>query len=354
MTDRACLWIVTRKHPPAVGGMEELSFQTARQLARRRPVRLISWGHSQRWLPLFAAYATLRLLGGLLRRRVSILLLGDPVLAVLGWLSSAFGVPVICVVHGLDLTWRNSAYQAYLRTFFWRRIDGFICISRHTAELVRRRGVTDARIFVVPVGVAAPSQIAPAQLDGDPVLLFVGRLVARKGAAWFVREVLPELLRAHPQLRLVLVGDGPERRAIEVAARDSVASGRVTIAGGVDDRTKWSLYARCDAVVVPNVSIDGDVEGFGIVAIEAGAAGKPVFAADLEGLRDAVTDDVNGWRLPPQDAGAWRAALLLRLKDRRQLVAQGDAAREHVARNYDWESIGARYAAIVDRFESHR
>jgi phosphatidylinositol alpha-1,6-mannosyltransferase len=349
MTGRARLWIVTRKHPPAVGGMEELSFRVAQQLARRRPLTLVRWGGSQAWLPLFAAYASVRLAFGLVTRRVSVLLLGDPVLSALGALARLFGVPVLCVVHGLDVTWPNRFYRMYLRALFWGRVDGYVCISHSTAGIVRANGVDESRIFVVPVGVALRETAPGARREG-PVLAFVGRLVERKGAGWFVREVMPALARALPSLRLVIVGDGPQRDAVERAACERGVRANVEFAGRESEDGKWSLLAGCDAVVVPNVPVEGEVEGFGIVAIEAGAACKPVFAADLQGLRDAVAEGVNGWRLPAGDAAAWTRALLARLHDREQLAAQGAIAREHVARNFDWDAIGERYADILARF----
>jgi glycosyltransferase involved in cell wall biosynthesis len=175
-----------------------------------------------------------------------------------------------------------------------------------------------------------------------------------RAPAWFVGSVLPALCAAFPALRLVIVGNGPERPMVKAAAREQGLADRITLAGTVGDGEKWSLLARCDAVVVPNLPVDGDVEGFGIVALEAGAAGKVVFAADLEGLRDAVADGVNGWRLPAGDAVAWTRALAVRLDDRRQLLAQGELAREHVRSNFDWDAIGERYAAIIERFAQPR
>jgi phosphatidylinositol alpha-1,6-mannosyltransferase len=351
MTGRARLWIVTRKHPPAIGGMEELSFRVAQQLARRRPLTLLKWGGGQAWLPFFFAWAALRVLAALVARRVTLLLLGDPVLSVLGAIARPFGVPVLCVVHGLDVTWRNAAYQAYLRALFWGRMDAYVCISESTAGVVRARAVGEDRVFVVPVGVVVRAPpAAHGEAGGGPRLVFVGRLVPRKGAAWFVREVLPALVRTFPSLRLTIVGEGPERGAIERAARERGVFGSIAFAGAASDEVKWSLLAECDAVVVPNVPVVGDVEGFGIVAIEAGASGKPVFAADLEGLREAVADGVSGWRLPPGDAKAWTHAMIGRLDDRAALAAQGAVAREHVARHFDWDAIGERYAEIVARF----
>lgn len=344
------LWVVTRKHPPAVGGMEALSANLVQELAERRPVHVVRWGRSQRGLPWFLARAAASVMVGLARRRIAALVLGDPVLSILGWPARAAGVPVMCVVHGLDVTWPNRLYQSYLRAFFWQRFDAYLCISAHTAQLVRDGGVAAQRVEVIPVGIRRAPEVPPADLAGDPLLLFIGRLVRRKGASWFVRDVLPRLAAEYPEVRLVVAGDGPDGAPLRAAAQQAGIAAQVVCAGQVSERDKWALLARCDAVIVPNIPVPGDVEGFGIVALEAGAAGKVVFAADLEGLRDAVQDGVNGWRLPAADAVAWTEALKSRLRDRSRLRAQGELARAHVLAHFDWARLGERYANIVERF----
>jgi phosphatidylinositol alpha-1,6-mannosyltransferase len=343
-------WIITRKHPPAVGGMEELSYRVAEQLALRRPLTLVRWGRSQFWLLPFILYAGLRLAIGIARRRVSVVLLGDPVLAALAVVARRFDVPVLVVVHGLDVIWRNALYQAYLRRCFWGRMDAYICISNFAAALVRARNIAESSIFVIPAGVVVPAAAAPAAIGGDPVLLLIGRLVPRKGAAWFLDAVLPGLVARMHSVKVLIAGEGPDRDRIERLARSARLADNVELVGPVSEARKWSLLARCDLVIMPNTPTAGDAEGFGIVALEAGASGKAVVAADLEGLRDAVVEGVNGWRLPPQDAAAWVEALSTRLSDRAALLAMGERARSHVAANHAWTIIGDRYAAVLDRY----
>jgi phosphatidylinositol alpha-1,6-mannosyltransferase len=219
-------------------------------------------------------------------------------------------------------------------------------------DLVRAHGIPDAAIEVVPVGIARPPATAELlSIAGDPLLAYVGRLVPRKGVAWFVREVMPALCAQFPELVLVVAGDGPEREAIKAAARDVGVASSVHVLGAVSETTKWSVYARCDLVVMPNVQIAGDAEGFGLVALEASAAGKPVAAADLEGLRDAVASGENGWRFAAGDAQEWIHGLVSALQNRAALAELGTRARVHASR-FDWNAIGERYAAIAGRFAS--
>jgi phosphatidyl-myo-inositol dimannoside synthase len=343
------LWIVTRKHPPSIGGMEELSYRVARALALKRTVTLVKWGGSQRALVWFVPYALVRVLWALMRRRISVLLIGDPVLGACGALARRFGVPVIATVHGLDITWPNPLYQAYLRRCFFGCCDVYVCISAYVRDLVRARGIPDAAIEVVPVGIAPPPAASKAfSADGDPLLAYVGRLVPRKGIAWFVREVMPKLCEHFPKLVLVAAGEGPEHAAIVAAARHAGVVSHVRLLGAVSEATKWALYRRCDIVVMPNVRVAGDAEGFGLVALEASAIGKPVAAADLEGLRDAVTPGENGWRFAAGNAQAWIDGLSIALRDRAALAALGSRARVY-AQRFDWNTIGESYAAIASR-----
>jgi len=172
--------------------------------------------------------------------------------------------------------------------------------------------------------------------------------VHRKGVAWFVTAVLPALIERFPRLVFVVAGAGPEQEAVAAAARSAGVASRVRALGSVSNATKQSLYARCDLVVMPNVPVPGDVEGFGLVALEASAAGKPVAAADIEGLRDAVAIGENGWRFAPGNATAWIEGLTAALHDRATLTTIGTRARAFAAR-FDWDIVGERYAAIAAR-----
>lgn len=348
--------MITRKYPPRIGGMEVLSYQLTQEMARRGPVRLITWGRSQRLLPFFFASALLRLCAGLLLGRISVLHLGDPVLAPLGWLAKRFGVPVAVTVHGLDVTFPHRVYQALLKTFALG-FDAYVCISREAQEQAVARGVPQEKLHVIPVGVSAPA-LTPEELRWAwaqtglqipataPVILTVGRLVPRKGVAWFVEEVCPRLIAHDPSIHYVIAGQGPDHQRIHAAVVRHGLSDHVHVVGQVTESQKWALYHRCQICAMPNVSVPGDIEGFGIVALEAGIVGKPVLAADLDGLRDAVTHEVNGLLLPPQDAGAWVTALQPLLRDADRRIRLGTGARAFVIRLFSWSRICDQYQSI--------
>lgn len=351
-------WLVTRKHPPDVGGMQQLSFQLAEGLKARRPITVLAWRRGQWGLPLFFLVSFARIVPALVMKRISVLHLGDPALAALAWLPRMFGVPVAVTVHGLDISWPVRIYQAYLRLFFWKHMDAYVCISRHVRDQMVSGGVDSDQIVVIPPGgdalpAAAEEPVLESRLAGCyPLLFAVGRLVERKGLQWFLREVAPSWLEHHPKATLVLAGDGPMRPAIEAAIAEFDLQSRVVLLGPVSDARKAWLFERCDLVLMPNLDVPGDVEGFGLVALEAGRAGRWVAVADLQGLRDAVTEDGNGTRVEAGNAQAWSQALDRLCSDRDALRARGRQAREFVMAQFSWASMVAKYDLLLRSMES--
>ena len=351
-------WLVTRKHPPSVGGMQQLSYHLATELARLRPVKVLAWGRGQWGLPWFLLVAFARLLPALALGRVSVLHLGDPVLAALAVVPRWFGVPVAVTVHGLDIEHRSRLYQLYLRLFFDRRLQAYVCISRHVRDLMLARGAEGSQLLVIPVGIGEPAAPAvepmlEAQLaDAGPVLLVLGRLVERKGVAWFLRAVAPRFFARHPRARLLVAGEGPMRAAIEDAIAEAGLATQAWLLGAVDEPRKAWLLQRCDLVLMPNIAVPGDAEGFGLVALEAGRAGRWPLVADLEGLRDAVTDECNGQRLPVGDADAWLAALEAACADPQGLRQKGELARDYVLACFTWPAMAAKYDRLLATLEA--
>jgi len=347
------LWLVTRKHPPSVGGMQQLSWNIVREVSGRTSTTVLKWGGGNAGLVFFLPWAALRLWLGLLAGRIRALHLGDPLLACLAGMARRRGVPVAVTVHGLDITWPNRIYQKYLSRFFWGRMDAYVCISSHVQSLVEAHGVPGPLIHLIPVGAPPaiegdPARLPAALAGADPLLCSVGRLVERKGIAWFVDQVLPTWLARHPHAIFAIAGEGPERAAINTLVARHGLGNQVKLLGVVDEPTKWALLSAADLVLMPNIAVEGDIEGFGLAALEAGSAGSFVLAADREGLRDAVIEGGNGRRLPTGDAGAWIAALDALLSDRPRLRALGEQGRRVVAHEYGWPAIGLRYLSVLD------
>ena len=146
----------------------------------------------------------------------------------------------------------------------------------------------------------------------------MGRLTERKGLAPFVTDVLPLVLRDRPDAQLVVIGDEPthalqpgvggQREIILAAARAVGAEARVHLLGRCGEDELQAAYAAADAHVFPVLDLPGDVEGFGMVALEAAALGLPTVAYAVGGVPDAVGSD-SGRLVAPGDAPGFAAAL---------------------------------------------
>jgi len=330
--------------------MQRLSFHIAEQLRQGSDLTLVRMGQGNWFLSFFLARATLRLLFALLTRRVDVVLLGDPVLSGLGWLAKKFRVPVAVVVHGLDITYAPVLYQRYLDWMFWNKFEAYICISRHVYDIVQQRLGTDNCCHLIHPGVNLlpdPPPVANGHRQ-SPRLLMLGRLVPRKGALWLVEHVLPVLVSALPALQLDIVGDGPDHELIAEAVATRGLQRNVSLHGAVDDARKSALLAEAHLVLIPNLPVADDPEGFGLVALEAAAAGRYVLAANLEGLRDAVHVPDTGLLLPAGDANRWIDAVLQACSDLPGLIEKGQHARASIGTEHSWQRMGERYRQVLN------
>lgn len=350
------IFFVSRAFPPVLGGIENHNQQLSDWLGRRCRVELLANRHGKAAIPVFALWAFAVLLVRL--RRGDVVVLGDGVLAPLGWLLQVLRrIPVIGIVHGLDVTFARPLYQRWWVRRFLPALAGVVAVSDATREEAIARGVPAGLLHVIPNGVDTQhlrltpcrpvADLLPAEAQGKTLLLTVGRLVKRKGVAWFVEHVAPKLPEA---MVYVVAGDGPERERVTALVETLGLAGRVLLLGRVDEPQKLTLLRSAALFIQPNIVVPGDVEGFGISVIEASACGTPVLAADLQGLRDSVMNEVTGWRLPAGDAVAWQDYLASWTPanfDRSQVAAATEAA-------FAWESVAARYQQVIAAVAAQR
>lgn len=346
---RAVIWFVTRKYPPRIGGMERSTWELTTRIAARRDVRVIALRSGSAWLPFFLVSAAFSIARGALARRIAVLHLGDAVLSPLGCLAKWLRVPASVTVRGLDVTYTNPIYRIWLVLFF-RNLDAYVCLSRSTRAAAIRAGAPERRTSIIGNGVTPVTTVEGAR-QAD-LLLFVGRLVRRKGLQWFVEEVLPKVVQHRSSVRLAVIGAGPERGAIRAAAVSAGVADRIDWLGAVTDAERSLWLSRAAICVAPNIHVPGDMEGFGNVALEAAAAGCALIAADLEGLRDAIVDGQGGRLVASEDACAWTTAISNLLDDPTHAAALGTRARAWAWSERDWESVCDRYIAMFDTIAS--
>ncbi len=248
--------------------------------------------------------------------------------------SRLSGTPYSFTLHGPDI---------FFEPHHWRldekiaRAAFVACISRfcRSQAMLFSDAAHWNKLHIVHCGVE-PARYADAPAPSGARLLFVGRLAAVKGV-----PVLLDAFRAarerRPDLTLTLIGDGPDRPALEVAAAD--LGGVVTFLGYRNQSGVADALAEADALVLPSFA-----EGVPVVLMEAMAAGRPVVATQVGGVGELVTDGVDGRVVPPGDAVALADAILGVLEN---AVAMGVRGRETVAAGFDAHREAARLGILL-------
>lgn len=347
---------ISRAFPPVVGGIENQNYELSRWLPKHAEVKTIANQHGKLFLPLFAPYALLKAI--FLMPRYDVLLLGDGVLGIIGWCVKHcyHRKPVVSVVHGLDLTFKNGLYQSLWVGKFLPALDGLIAVGNETIRQGVARGIPEATFSFIPNGVDTEKfyahherkeleDILGTDLTGKHVLLTSGRLAKRKGVAWFIRSVIPKLPE---NILYVVAGDGVDRENIESAVRDTESASRVKLLGYVSDETRNILMNTCDLFVQPNIRVSGDMEGFGISVIEAASCELPVIASRLEGLQDAIQDGENGLLVEPENPEAFVTTITGLLDDQPRLLAFRRQVRQYVVSHFSWEHVIKRYIDVLE------
>jgi glycosyltransferase involved in cell wall biosynthesis len=310
---------------------------------------LIAHGGSNARMPLWLPGALWRTVRAVRSGRVRHVLVGDVLLYLLMRpVLVALGVRHATMAMGKDVVWDQPLYRWVVRRVL-PRAPRVLAISAATAASVVDAGARPERVAVVRLGVAMPAvteqerAAAVAELrarhgvPGDAlVVLTLGRLVRRKGVPWFVEHVLPRV----DGVVYLVAGSGPEREAVAAAVGRHELAGRVHLLGAVSDADRELLMRGADVFVQPNVQVAGDMEGFGLVAVEAAGRGALVLAADLEGLQDAVLPGETGELLPSGEADAWVAALGALRDDPEGTRARGSGYAANARDAYARERMG--------------
>jgi len=259
------------------------------------------------------------------------------------WATLEARAPVVGTFHSGAGRARLYDLAAPLLRRVARRLAVRIVVSRRAESFERARIGGTFEIVPNGVDVGRFASARPADLPDGRRLLFVGRLDARKGFSVAVRAF--EMLAGSPgggDLRLIVAGDGPERDAVDVLPQE--LRSRVTLLGTVPNSDLPAVAAACELYLGPATG----GESFGVVLIEAMAAGLPVVASDTAGYDEVVRDRVDGLLVPPSDPGALAVAAGRVLGDP-ALASRLSAAGRDRARNFDWPLVVERIEAIYGR-----
>jgi len=265
-----------------------------------------------------------------------------PVVSGAGIISKLLGKPCVVTVHEtFGSNWFRlkglvTATLGYLAEvyFFTQTYDAYITVSQQTAAAIVKHGKPPERVHHIRNGVRVHQPARPVQPAGVrlPEVVCTSRLIKQKNIASLLKAWKSATVESK-NIRLRIVGDGPERKSLEKLADILSISESVTFEGHITEERKWALMHQASAFAFPSLQ-----EGFGIVLLEAMAAGLPVVVYDLPVFREFLKDGEHGYVVPLNDHA--------QMADRLLGLLQNDSLRHEIsernvqyARQFTWERV---------------
>jgi len=370
--------LITEDFPPKEGGLQRWAFELARNfqilggpitvMARRATLRnrvfdrrqsFSVWrmgGHDwNRYGHLYVAYylAKFLLTTGI-----------KPVVYATNWkvglvpvlLGSVARMKVIIGAHGLEILKEKRGLRRRLIRMAFCRAHRGVAVSQYTRQTLIRLGVPEEQVVFIPNGVdveifrpreKSTQLIHRYGLKGKKVILTLARLVARKGQDQVIKA-LPQVLGSVPQAVYVVVGQGHNQARLQELVRSLGLTGRVIFAGYVPDDELVDHYNLADVYIMASREIEeqGDVEGFGITFLEAGACQVPVIGGRSGGIPDAILNGQTGLLVDPLDVGEIAEALISLLTDQDLAFRLGQRGRQRIVEQLQWRQIARRFIRL--------
>lgn len=258
------------------------------------------------------------------------------------------------MTHAMDVMLaRRSPCKLWLTRHILAHAHAVTCVSTFTQKQLRDSGVPENRLHLLPPGVTSMHTSErnirkEFDLEDAFVLLSVGRLVARKGYDQVI-AALAKLIERCSTIHYVIVGSGEYLPTLRALVVDYKLSDRVHCIGEVSDTDLASFYAACDVFILPTRSLDNgsDVEGFGIVFLEAAFFGKPVIAGKTGGVADAVVHEKTGLLIDPENITEIAAAVERLYRDASFRARLGAAGKKRVLLEFQWPVIVKKLEALI-------
>jgi phosphatidylinositol alpha-1,6-mannosyltransferase len=279
-----------------------------------------------------------------------------------GWiallLKARYRIPYMCYVHGEDVNCVESSRElGWMVRQVLKGASFTIANSQNSAQLLSQRwNVPEQRICVMTPGVdtarfvpAEPCRQQRAMLGWSErkVVLTVGRLQRRKGQDMMIRA-LPAIRRAVPNVLYVIVGDGEDRRRLEQLAVQEGVPEYVQFRGEPDDDELIRCYQQCDLFALPNRQVGQDIEGFGMVLVEAQACGTPVVAGASGGTAETMQIPATGRIVNCEQPHELAEIVIQLLADDSQRAAMSASARSWAVQRFDWEALSKQAVEIFE------
>lgn len=378
---------ITHKYPPSIGGMEKQSYQLIKGISKRCKTHTIIYDQAKESRITFFLLLKRRIKKILKQNpQIDLIHLNDGLMAAFTtWLADYTEIPVVATFHGLDVVFPLGYFQRKVIPQF-KYLSGCMAVSESTKQELLSRSMPSGNVYKINNGVdhnLINHQVKPyfkkkleakigSKISDKKILITMGRPVKRKGFTWFVENVLPNLpedvilliigpfrnqkkmvdnlwgfvptkLKSKIELFLGLSSDQNELRKL---LKNERLKHKVFHLGKMPFGDVLQTISLGDIFVMPNIKVEGDAEGFGLVALESSILGTPVLASDIEGIIDAIQPGCNGWLIKSGDQEEWIYSLYQLLEDKTKLKDFSLQAQSYTSQNFDWELMVSEYYYI--------
>ena len=381
---------ISYKYPPDIGGMQKQSFELITGMRERCEVVAILKKPQESVFSFF--FNLKKRIKRVLRQHptIDIIHFNDGVCAQFcTWLNSYTDIPLTLTYHGLDLVFPNKWYQ----NKGLKRVQQFgkvICVSDNTKKECLKRGFTEEQLTVIPNGVDPDIPFSLKEVDQssaqefsrlresyDNIIVSIGRPVKRKGFVWFIQKVLNELpertafvlvsphkptgffrnviyelLPQSMQNQIDLFLGFPNDQSL-LDAIDEYGNYPFHWFKNKDFQTLQYIVRNADLMVMPNVKVNGDAEGFGLVALEASIMSKVVMAAYVDGIPDAIHNELNGYLLPTSNESIWTEVIHSFFEmEEKDKIRLSETFKNYTIETFSWNKmVNSYYQVFADLLE---
>ncbi|HCI69839.1 MAG TPA: glycosyltransferase family 4 protein [Balneola sp.] len=347
-----------------MGGMQRVSMQLIDELSSRDDIEIRTiiqhapWKGIEIKTAFFLAKLVFKLPKIVQDYKPDVILFSSMVTATLAkFCRKKINVPMVTINHGQDVKMPIGLYQNFVPKIF-EALDGVISVSEATRQECIKRGMSPKKGVALPNGFdMSDFQDTPNKPEGrkeiekvfsvdlskKSLLLTVGRQVKRKGHEWFITEVLPKI---KSEVIYLVIGEGPEHERLKEIVSSSNLQEKVLMVGKQPDEVLKNAYAGADIFIMPNIPIPGDMEGFGIVLLEANLAGTPAVAADLEGIKDVIENGKNGYKIEVKDGKGFSNQVDSLIAN--HLEEMSSSSRSFVLENFTWNKVAQQYISYLN------
>jgi phosphatidylinositol alpha-1,6-mannosyltransferase len=265
-------------------------------------------------------------------------------------LKKFHSMPYVLYTYGSEITGQPGFIRSNLAKLILRNAHHIITMSKFTKKAIMSYGIPEEKIrYLVGVEVERFSKYREKlitkkkySIDGDPILLTVARLVEHKGIDTVIKA-LPKIIRLHPKLTYLVVGEGPYRSRLEELSIELKVEKNIKFLGNIPHHKLQSkseaFYTICDLFIMVSRNINRiEAEGFGIVFLEAGLSAKACIAGNSGGISDAVIDGVTGKLVNPNDPSEVAKVVLSLLENKETANHMGENGYKRASQYFNWKT----------------